>query len=145
MRTRKTTATLQLTDKLELVLSGDFTPSDAGVMYHKDGSGTPPEGAEFDIQEIQVVKGTNVDLVEYVGEFYAKQRNNLRQVPCVEDYKKCPTRIKDGNECYIMCNKSFKYNTEIFDYLSEKASEKIEDEMPAEPEPDFEKSRDNEF
>ncbi len=37
---------------LKFVVSGEYTPPEAGVMYHPDGSGTPPSGSEMEIEEI---------------------------------------------------------------------------------------------
>lgn len=65
------TTTLSLTDTIELTFSGDYTEGYPGVMYHQDGSGTPPEPSEFEIKEISC--NNLADLICEIDDFHSER------------------------------------------------------------------------
>ena len=72
------TVTLTLNEDLEVTFGGLYTPYDAGVMYHKDMSGTPPTSAEFEIDTMDINAGTIVDLIDYVENQISSQLSLIK-------------------------------------------------------------------
>ena len=80
-------------DWVELELNYDYTPGDPGVMYHPDGSGTPPSGPEIEINEVYWIKDedTLIDITQlwddYI-EWKSTYNDNVRKTILMyeEDY-----------------------------------------------------------
>ncbi len=79
-------------------VTGVFTPSWGGVMYYKDGSGAPPEAAEFDIEEVIWIKKLDksgdhniaidvTDLVLGIANYYDDMYNDFVEL--------CTTKIDE--------------------------------------------------
>lgn len=63
-----TEVTLKLTDDLTIEVSGFYTPEEKMVMYYSDGSGYPGSPSEFEIDDVKLVKGSIVNLLEYFND-----------------------------------------------------------------------------
>lgn len=66
-----------------IVFRGNFTPADPGKMYDSDGSGQPPEPAEFEIINIE---GDIMALVELIDSAAAQHPKSSRLPFSVYDF-----------------------------------------------------------
>jgi len=57
---------------------GVFTPYWGGVRYHRDGSGTPPEPQEFDMNTMKHLDGDLWWLVDAVEKFYDTKMEDFK-------------------------------------------------------------------
>ncbi len=60
MSTTKESATINFCNE-NYEVTGNFTPSWEGVRYYPDGSGAPPEPADFEIEEVIWIKKLDED------------------------------------------------------------------------------------
>ena len=61
----KTTVTIKITNNLELEIEGNYTPEEPMVWTLPNGDpGYPGCGSELEINDIKIIKGTLLDLID---------------------------------------------------------------------------------
>ena len=74
----KKSVTIKLSDTLELEVIGYYTPEEMEVRYTKNGDGYPGCASEFEIDDVKIVKGNIVDLLEELDNHQWKQVQKVR-------------------------------------------------------------------
>ena len=128
----KTRTITHAVDNAVLLVTGEFTPRDPGVRYHKDGSGTPPDGPYFEISDISCQEGDLTDLINDVEEFckkkYEKKLDNLIVDIC-KHFSFSDISKKRLEELRRRCSDSFEndYIGELEEILADKAQGILEE------------------
>ena len=69
---------IKLSKTLTIKVEGYYSPAFAGVFYHKDGSGEPPEPAQFEIINVYDMKLRNItEYFECFDGFLSEQKNHI--------------------------------------------------------------------
>lgn len=63
----KKSVTIEVEEGLVLEIIGDYSPEEKEVRYYPDGSGYPGMPSYFEIEDIHIVKGGALHLMDYVA------------------------------------------------------------------------------
>jgi hypothetical protein len=77
----KKSVTIKLSDTLELEVIGNYIPEEMEVRYTKNGDGYPGFPSDFDIEDVKIVKGNIIDLLEELDNHQWKQVQKVRDNP----------------------------------------------------------------
>jgi hypothetical protein len=89
MKQERETIVLKISDEFILEIEGTYIPEVRQVMYYKDGSGYPGDPPDFEIENIEIIKGTIMDLIDYLN--YNLKNGNIWEFltnKCLEELGK---------------------------------------------------------
>lgn len=104
MKQIKETAIVKLTDNLHLFIEGIYTPEEPGVLYPVD-SAHPGSPSEFEIENIEIYRGTVGELMNWNDEWFHNQIYEMKK------------RLENKKPLHVET---------LFEYLSELCIDQIE-------------------
>jgi len=78
----KLSTTIKLSDDLELEIEGNYTPEEPMVWNLPNGDpGYPGCASEFDIQNVKIIKGDLIELIDILDAHQWKEVQKVRENP----------------------------------------------------------------